>query len=173
MEPLKACVLLITIVFGQVSSKGTIFYLFLKKNESNNGLQSFNIIWPCIDNNCQTLLQEDGMVQVLFTISLLADISLLGATTILVTAPELQEDGMVQVLFTISLLADISLLGATTILVTAPELQEDGMVQVLFTISLLADIPLLGATTILVTSPELQEDGMVLYLSATVHWVYF
>ena len=63
--------------------------------------------------------------------------------------------------------------GWCPILVTAPELQEDGMVQVLFTISLLADIPLLGATMILVMAPELQEDGMVLYLSATVHWVYF
>ena len=32
------------------------------------------------------------MVQVLFTISLIADIPQLGATTILVTAPELQEE---------------------------------------------------------------------------------
>ena len=39
-------------------------------------------------DNCKRM----GMVQVLFTISLLADIPQLGATTILVTAPELQED---------------------------------------------------------------------------------
>ena len=66
-------------------------------------------------------LQEDGMVQVLFMISLLADIPQLGATMILVMAPKLQEDGMVQVLFTISLLADVPQLGAMTILVTAPK----------------------------------------------------
>ena len=36
-------------------------------------------------------LQEDGMVQLLFTISLLADVPQLGAKTILVTAPKLQE----------------------------------------------------------------------------------
>ena len=37
-------------------------------------------------------LQEDGMVQVLFMISLLADIPQLGATMILVMAPKLQEE---------------------------------------------------------------------------------
>ena len=67
------------------------------------------------------------MVQLLFMISLLADIPPLGAARlILVMAPELQEDGMVQLLFTISLLADIPPLGAARlILVMAPELQED------------------------------------------------
>ena len=62
------------------------------------------------------------MVQILFTISLLADIPQLGATTILVMAPKLQEDGMVPILFMTSLLADIPQLGATRILVMAPKL---------------------------------------------------
>ena len=45
----------------------------------------FGLVIPDLPN----IIEREGWVQILFTISLLADIPQLGATTILVTAPNL------------------------------------------------------------------------------------
>ena len=115
-----------------VSHPGLIFFLQMVSHPGQFPYCSWMVShpgqFPIVDGWCPILVTapelQEGWVQLLFTISLLADIPPLGATRlILVTAPELQE-GWVQLLFTISLLADIPPLGAARlILVMAPKLQ--------------------------------------------------